>query len=145
VSYNQDGSAQGVFGQRFASNGARLGSEFQVNSYTESAQGSPDLSIAAARPRPSSRVESDDQDGVDTGVRPTLREHRESPRHGFKVNVRPGQGGPAVAATNGQFVVAWTSLDGQDGYGYGVFAQPRRHRRLRRPAAYRLSRRGSRC
>ena len=29
-----DGESYGVFGQRFASNGTRLGAEFQVNTYT---------------------------------------------------------------------------------------------------------------
>lgn len=33
-SFDQDGSYQGVYGQRFTSNGTRMGSEFQVNQYT---------------------------------------------------------------------------------------------------------------
>ena len=34
----QDGSLEGVFGQRFASSGARLGAEFRVNSFTLNSQ-----------------------------------------------------------------------------------------------------------
>jgi hypothetical protein len=37
-SHSQDGSGFGVFGQRYASNGARLGTEFQVNTYTAAYQ-----------------------------------------------------------------------------------------------------------
>src|SRR5262245_40022957 len=37
----QDGSGYGVFGQRFASSGARLGAEFQINSYTSGSQRDP--------------------------------------------------------------------------------------------------------
>jgi hypothetical protein len=33
-SFSQDGSYFGVFGQRYDSNGAASGSEFQVNTYT---------------------------------------------------------------------------------------------------------------
>jgi hypothetical protein len=40
-SLNQDGSAYGVFGQRFASNGAALGPEFRVNAYTTADQKAP--------------------------------------------------------------------------------------------------------
>lgn len=38
-SSGQDGSSSGVFGQRYASNGSRLGTEFQVNTYTTGVQG----------------------------------------------------------------------------------------------------------
>jgi hypothetical protein len=37
----QDGSFQGVYGQRYSAAGARVGSEFRVNTYTASYQGSP--------------------------------------------------------------------------------------------------------
>ena len=41
ASNGQDGSGEGVFGQRFASSGAPLGSEFRVNSYTTDYQAFP--------------------------------------------------------------------------------------------------------
>src|SRR5206468_5304115 len=44
-SYTQDGSDQGIFGQRYASSGTALGSEFRVNTYTTNSQGYP--SVAA--------------------------------------------------------------------------------------------------
>ena len=39
----QDGSAEGVFAQRFASSGSRRGSEFRVNSYTTDTQAYPEV------------------------------------------------------------------------------------------------------
>ena len=42
-SADQDGDGRGVFGQRYDSGGARLGTEFQVNSYTTGFQYQPDL------------------------------------------------------------------------------------------------------
>jgi len=38
---SQDGSGGGVFGQRYASTGSALGTEFQVNTYTTGDQGYP--------------------------------------------------------------------------------------------------------
>jgi hypothetical protein len=44
---DQDGSLSGVFGQRYDSNGVRLGGEFRVNSYTPGSQGYPSVAAAA--------------------------------------------------------------------------------------------------
>lgn len=45
ASYGQDGSHQGIFGQRFTAAGAKLGAEFQVNQFTPNNQRTP--SVAA--------------------------------------------------------------------------------------------------
>ncbi|NOS71123.1 MAG: hypothetical protein HOP33_14480 [Verrucomicrobia bacterium] len=45
ASLGQDGSYQGVYGQRFASNGGRLGNEFRINQFTSNNQRTP--SVAA--------------------------------------------------------------------------------------------------
>jgi len=45
---NQDGYGWGVFAQRYASGGARLGTEFQVNTYTPSTQNEPQVCCDAA-------------------------------------------------------------------------------------------------
>ncbi|MEP2532956.1 hypothetical protein [Shimia sp.] len=42
-SRGQDGSASGIFGQRYAADGSTLGEEFQVNTYTESDQSYPSI------------------------------------------------------------------------------------------------------
>src|SRR5262249_28469472 len=39
ISNNQDGGGTGIFGQHFASDGSRQGTEFQVNSYTTAGPG----------------------------------------------------------------------------------------------------------
>jgi hypothetical protein len=47
-SITQDGSSYGVFGQRFAANGAPLGPEFRVNTYTTNGQSAPDVGADAS-------------------------------------------------------------------------------------------------
>jgi hypothetical protein len=42
-SHRQDGSSSGVFGQRFSADGTTVGGEFQVNTYTTSAQYNPQV------------------------------------------------------------------------------------------------------
>lgn len=44
-SFGQDGSFDGIFGQRFASDGARAGTEFQVNTYTVDQQIDPSVAF----------------------------------------------------------------------------------------------------
>jgi hypothetical protein len=44
----QDGNGDGIFGQRFTSNGAKLGGEFQVNTYTTGNQDGPAVAMDAA-------------------------------------------------------------------------------------------------
>jgi hypothetical protein len=46
-SYEQDGSAQGVFGQRYDSGGAPLGPEFRVNTHTTLGQRAPSVAADA--------------------------------------------------------------------------------------------------
>jgi hypothetical protein len=48
TSWNQDGSGDGVFGQRFDGAGHPIGHEFQVNGYTTGYQAFPDLAMDAA-------------------------------------------------------------------------------------------------
>ena len=125
-SYEQDGDFQGVFAQRFASNGGRHGTEFQVNTHTEDSQGGAGIAVASA-PDGDFVVSwnSFSQDGSDLGVF-AQRFASTGSRLGTELQVNtftPGdQRGPSIASTNGQFVVAWQS-DEQDGDGSGVFAQ----------------------
>src|SRR5262245_30808300 len=41
----RDGSSGGIFGQRYASGGAALGNEFQINTYTRSVQTASSLAM----------------------------------------------------------------------------------------------------
>src|SRR2546428_5110440 len=47
-SNGQDGAGLGIFGQRYASSGAPLGSEFRVNTYVTSNQGRPSVAADAS-------------------------------------------------------------------------------------------------
>ena len=67
TSYNQDGSNGGVYGQRLDASGAKLGPEFNINSFTTGFQGRPSVAVA---PDDSFGViwQSDLQDGDNLGV-----------------------------------------------------------------------------
>src|SRR5205814_1118008 len=65
-SYSQDGSNDGVFGQRYASTGAPLGPEFRVNTYTTNSQGVP--AVASDSSGNFVVVWMSEQDGSSSGV-----------------------------------------------------------------------------
>jgi hypothetical protein len=122
---NRDGSSTGVFGRRFASDGAALGTEFQVNSYTPGAQ-----SGGAVIPRAGSGFSilwnSNGQDGSGGGLfaqRYGSTGAREAAE--FQVNTyTPGTQAAAVAAVpTGGFVLVGELSNRQDGSGKGLFAR----------------------
>jgi len=128
TSAGQDGDNNGVFAQRYDSNGAPLGTEFQVNTFTtgnqNTALGSPVSSDSSFNFVVS--WSSDGQDGDLTGAF-AQRYDSTGVAQGteFRVNsyTTGRQDSPAVArAPGGDFVVAWRS-SGQDGSGYGIFGQ----------------------
>lgn len=116
----QDGSGEGVFGQRFTSAGTLLGTEFQVNTATTYFdQARPD--VAAQGNGGFVVVWMDNQDVIakrfDSLGQPDGTE--------FMVNTYTTsfQGEPVAATTNGGgFVVVWES-DDQDGNLRGIFGQ----------------------
>jgi hypothetical protein len=119
-----DGSASGVFAQRFTSSGSALAAEFQVNSYTDSHQRYARIAMAPA----GSFVvvwESLGQDGFNHGVFGARFDNSGTPVGAeFQVNGFTGndQRNPAVGiGTDGSFVVSWDSQN-QDGNGQGTFA-----------------------
>jgi len=115
----------GVFGRRYDAAGAPQEGEFRVHSYTTGYQGQP--SVASDADGDFVVVwTSRDQDGSGEGVF-AQRHDAAGVRQGveFRVNsfTAGGQAVPSVASdADGNFVVVWES-DGQDGSGYGVFAQ----------------------
>jgi hypothetical protein len=129
----QDGNQSGVFGQRFDVTGARVGGEFQANTYTTGSQQRPAVALDAGG---SFTVvwESFDfpagQDGDRSGV---FGQHFASTGdpigEEFQVNsyTTGAQGDPHVASDHhGNFVVVWSSggyRGNQDGDRSGVFAQ----------------------
>ena len=114
---NQDGSSNGVFGQRYDASGARAGSEFRVNSYTPGSQATAAVAADAA----GNFVAvwgSDGQDGSSVGIFAQRYDASGSPRGGeFQVHqyATNAQSVPSVASdAGGNFIVAWQSstLDG---------------------------------
>jgi hypothetical protein len=121
----QDGSAYGVFGQRYDAFGTPRGGEFQVNSYTTGYQNWPSL---ASHPDGNFVVawQSDGQDGGNFSAFAQRFDATGAAIGGeFRVSSYETalQGFTSVAAdASGRFVVTWLSY-GQDGSSWGVFGQ----------------------
>jgi hypothetical protein len=124
-SLDQDGSSWGIFAQRYDASGARRGLEFQVNTYTYSAQVSPSVaSDAGGRLVVAWASYHQDGSGFDIFARRyDVSGLPQGPE--FQVNTYTPwwQWYPIVASdAAGNFVVAWESMF-QDGSDWGVFAQ----------------------
>jgi hypothetical protein len=124
TSYPQDGSESGIYAQRFAADGSRLGPEFRVNTYTPDYQTQPAVAVA-----PSGEfviVWASLQDGSARGVFGQRFDSSGAPQGPeFLVNTYTtgSQGQPRVAyGRNGDFVVVWRSFL-QDGDSGGLFGQ----------------------
>jgi hypothetical protein len=122
-SFAQDGDLEGIYAQRFAGNGAPLGGEFRVNTYTTSVQLGPSI---ASDPGGSFVVAWTSPDSADIGVFAQRYASTGAPLGGeFRVHTYTTghQLRPSVAADSaGNFIVAWQSALQDDG-GRGVFAQ----------------------
>src|SRR5262249_33784415 len=109
----------GIFGQRYASNGIALGTEFQVNTYTANYPADPAVAVA----------ENGDFVVVWHGEVRGSYQGFFAQRYGSsggalgpESQVTPVAGGPQVAAaSNGDFVVVWVGDDG--GSSSGIFGQ----------------------
>jgi hypothetical protein len=124
-SYEQDGSDEGVFGQRYDSGGRPRGGEFRINTTTSSRQQDPAVGVASD----GAFVvvwRSRHQDGDDDGVFGQRFDSTGARRGGeFLINsyTTGAQRAPAIAvAPAGDFVVVWHSVK-QDGNDSGVFGQ----------------------
>ena len=125
TSDGQDGSSFGVYAQRYSPDGTPQGGEFQVNTTTVSFQAYPSVALAADG---TCLIvwQSLGQDGNQFGVYAQRYGPDGMPQGGeFRVNTTTAgsQGSPAVAmGADGASVVTW-STDGQDGSGFGIYAQ----------------------
>jgi hypothetical protein len=123
-SQSQPGASWEVFGQRFDSKGNAMGSEFQVSTNTKSDQkdaniamdGAGDFVVTWAGYNPDATSQ-----GIFARLYNATGAALGTP---FQVNTTPGYQEGATVAMNsrGSFVVTWSSY-GQDGSGWGVFAQ----------------------
>jgi len=124
-SEGEDGDGSGIFGRLFASTGAPLGPEFQVNSYTTGAQRAPSVAMT---PRGEFVVvwQSAGQDGDSLGVFGRRYDGAGAPLGAeFQANVftTDDQLLPRVAIDDaGDFTVVWQSY-GQDGSASGIFGR----------------------
>jgi hypothetical protein len=125
ASYGQDGSSYGIFGQRYASSGAPLGSEFRVNTYASEYQNFPSVASDTTGNFIVAWT-SDFQDGWGFGVFGQRYASSGVPLGPeFRVNTYTTDNQDAASVASdaaGNFVVVWTS-DGQDGSSYGIFGQ----------------------
>ncbi|WP_457092935.1 Ig-like domain-containing protein [Microvirga sp. P5_D2] len=127
TSDGQDGSALGVYSQRYDAEANPIGSEFRVNSYTTLDQYEPSV---AARANGGFVVTwtSNGQDGKGYGVYGQCYDaagNVAGPEFLINSYTDLDQYSPSVTGlADGSFVVAWTS-NGQDGYklGHGVYGQ----------------------
>ncbi len=119
----QDGSDQGIYGQRFNAGATRLGEEFRVNTYTTSTQANAALAMAADGSFVVAWQSYQDNSGYGIYVQ---RYDASGIVIGgeFRANTYTSndQALPAVAMGSGhRFLVAWQSY--QDGDQNGIFAQ----------------------
>ncbi len=125
MSNGQDGSGYGIYAQRYTAAGVAVGSEFRVNTFTTGAQRLPSVALDADGDFVVA-WQSAAQDGSGYGIY-AKRYTAAGAVIGaeFRVNTftTGAQINPSVAVdADGDFVVAWQS-NGQDGSGYGVYAQ----------------------
>jgi hypothetical protein len=124
-SNGQDGDLSGIFAQRYNFAGTAQGSQFRVNSYTTGTQNNSTLAIDTD----GDFVvvwQSLAQDGSDYGVY-AQRYNSAGITQGseFRVNTYTTiiqQLGTVAMDADGDFVAAWQTI-GQDGSGYGIYAQ----------------------
>ncbi|MFN8578624.1 MAG: hypothetical protein U0354_17490 [Candidatus Sericytochromatia bacterium] len=125
LSHYQDGDSDGIFAQRFNSNGTPNGSEFQINTYTTNYQVSPSISMLNS----GNFVitwNSYNQDGDSSGVF-AQRFNSNGIMQGseFQVNTYTAneQNFPSISTDElGNFAITWLSY-GQDSNGVGVHGQ----------------------
>ena len=121
----QDGSDTGIMGQRFAPDGEKWGTEFQVNTYFLVAQKAPAIDTFDDG-RFVVAWSSWSQDGSDWGVfGQRFMANGDMEGQEFQVNTHTGehQYAASVAVTgDSTFAMSWQSLD-QDGSDYGIYGQ----------------------
>jgi len=124
LSYGQDGDSYGIYAQRFDNNGNPVGSEFQVNTYTTYSQKDPSAAMDSDGDFVITWISLGDGDYY--GIYAQRYDNNGSPVGSeFQVNTYTSQNqtNPSTAMdSNGDFVITWQS-NGQDGSGYGVYAQ----------------------
>jgi hypothetical protein len=119
----QDGDGYGIFGQRFDASGNKLGTEFQVNTYTTGNQKYAGVAMNAGREFVVA-WQSFGEDGNGYGTIARLYDGTGAPVTGdivVNTSTTGDQADPQVAMDrSGNFVVVW---DSSDGSAYGIFGR----------------------
>lgn len=123
TSYGQIGADHDMYAQRYDASGTKLGSEFQINTYT------PDSQLRASVASRGSTFfaiwESVNQDGANDGVYGQMfGSSGNKIGNEFRINTytHDDQNFPRVASNGTSYLVVWQS-EGQDGDDTGIFAQ----------------------
>ncbi|HVX14224.1 MAG TPA: DUF4214 domain-containing protein [Pirellulales bacterium] len=124
ASYEQDGSGYGIYAQRYNSAGVAEGGEFRVNTTTAGDESFPTIGMDSAGDFVIAW--DSDQGGSTYGIY-AQRYNAAGVAEGgeFRVNTYTANNTtfPTVAVDSaGDFVIAWSAL-GEDGSGYGIYAQ----------------------
>ncbi len=122
-----DGNGDGVFGQIFNTTGAKVGNQFQVNTYTAGNQGTPFVSSLSNGDFVVTWEDESGLDGNGDGVFGQIF-NTTGAKVGNQFQVNTYTAGnqlnqPVSSLSNGGFVVTWEDDSGEDGSGYGVFGQ----------------------
>ncbi len=123
----EDGNLAGVFGQIFNATAAKVGTEFQVNTYTTGNQAAPTVAALSTGNFVVTWEDQSGEDGSGYGVFGQLF-NATAAKVGteFQVNTHTAgnQGYPTVAAlSTGNFVVTWYDDSGEDGSGWESLAK----------------------
>ncbi|MGH6649416.1 DUF4347 domain-containing protein, partial [Aquabacterium sp.] len=126
TSLGQDGSAEGVYAQRYNASGVAQGSEFRVNTTTANIQKDSQIGMDSS----GNFViawSSYAQDGSGYGVY-AQRYNASGVAQGAEFRVNVSTTGEQILSdvsmnASGNFVIAWHDSSAVDGSGYGVFAR----------------------
>ena len=125
-SYGQDGSGNGIYGQRYAADGTPVGSEFRVNTTTSSDQIYSSVTALDDGGFVVTWSSSARTAAAMASTASAMRRTAAPVGSEFRVNTytsgdQPGYSS-VTALADGGFVVTWSSF-GQDGSGYGIYGQ----------------------
>ena len=139
TSIGQDGSGGGIYGQRYSADGQPLGGEFLINTTTVAHQSLPTVAMDS---HGAFVVAWAGQDTSGSGIF-AQRFDANGNKLGGEVIVNSfqlgEQSGPSLAMdAAGNYIVVWESF-GQDGSGYGIYAQRFNADGAARGAEFRIS------
>ena len=126
ASTGQDGSEDGVYGQRYNSLGIAAGGEFRINAYTTGSQKDPRVAMDADGGFVVA-WQDNDQDGSGAGIyaqRYGSNGHKLGSEFLVNTYTLLGQTSPDIAmADTGRFVVVWTSQVEDTNFTAGIYGQ----------------------